>query len=429
MNISVYPIFFSQQLSTIQNKENAKANTVNFRAFPSEVLKPMKNVYEAGTMSLDELFSKLPPGYQDRIISIANSFKGYGVDRNKIFQKVLKQPSMITSTAELIVDRVKAHAFVERHKSGSSKEELIPFVIENKNLGKSVDSIFAALLLSKAFKSTGRPDCFVDESGIINTFKRYYRKNPDVKFDKIEILNDDEADAFINFTKKLSVEMSGKDNLFDISVKKDVIPSNMPKPLSEEKAANIKDILSHLKYNYFENFDNAEFLKLYKTLPDRYHKNFSDLLLLLRSNKEKLSFYDLMPLFLRNNFFFNMKAPEALNLIRVKLFIDKNNGKSDTKIKDIIESGFFSAIHQTNLYSHFLASKMFPEKTKMPWYMKKGANADLTDDIKTFLKENPTVRYEFDIENEERADSFYNYAKGLSRSSIGTNVFRITIKE
>lgn len=422
------PIQPQTQDKLVKNSINPQ---INFCAQLAQIdfLKSMKVLMEKESCSaevFENIFRQMAPEKQENIMKVVKHFEKYGIQRNDIIKKMLAIPSIYAAPADKIINHTNAYVFIERQKSSKTIDELIPYVIDKKNLALKNDSVYAPFLVSRIFKESDKPDCFINKCHPVRTLKRYLRKNPDAKLDTIKILDDKMAPDFIDFAKTLSKEISGHENLFKIEIIK---PETIKKPVlitdSKENPTIVETIKDMRTLLADSGKINNDIMNIYKKLPIKSRNNLTRIIKILRDSGEEISPPTLMKAGIKYPLFFQKESADSVKLLKAKRFALRDAGNVNATINSALE-GAFNEYHPSAIYSRVLADKLFANKSQRPWYLNVRAK-DLTEEIGIYLQEHRGKKINIDVIEDEMTDNFIAYAKGLSNRYAGINWFDFNV--
>lgn len=394
-----------------------------------DFVKELKLLLESSKQTpelFEEIFSKIPKDKQENIMKITEAFSNFGVTRNDVIKKVVTQLNAYTSNPDKVIDHINAHAFIERNKTGKSMEEIIPNVLEKKNLGQKNDSIYTPFLISQLFKSSKRPDCILDKGNQLSALKRYIRKNSDAELDTVEVIKDKMTPDFIDFVKRTSKEIYGEENKIKVKVISDKSDKKITLITEGKENPSITDIVKDMKAVYAQSgkIDN-DIISLYKKLPKRCQRNLCGIIKILRSEGEEINPPMLMRTAIKYPAFFRKDAKDSVQLIKAKKFQLRDSGKTDATINTVIHEAY-NEYSPNIIYSKMLVDKIFKNGTNKPWYLN-AKGVDLSENLGIYLEDYHGKKITIDVIEDEMTEEFIKFAKNLSYKHAHYNVFDFNV--
>ena len=203
---------FTQSPDTIEKNVRDLA-----KKFEKEGL-TVKDYLHKACLKQPQLFCQSPDTIESNVRDLAKKFEKEGLTVEDYLQACLKQPPLFYHSPKTIADHIKAILFVNKnYDKDLSQDEIWKKVLAKPLFMCCTNKTNYSYLLRKQMFPHKNPKGLSGSSKINQKIIDYLKANPDLSF-SFSIIKDEMSNEFIEYTKKLGFEATGRNDVFNIIV-------------------------------------------------------------------------------------------------------------------------------------------------------------------------------------------------------------------
>ena len=205
------PPLFYQSPDTIESNVRDLA-----KKFEKEGL-TVENYLQA-CLKQPQLFCQSPDTIESNVRDLAKKFEKEGLTVENYLQACLKQPSLFCQSPKTIANHIKAMLFINKNNNKNlNQDEIWEMLLAKPLFMCCTNKTNYSYLLRKKMFPHKNPKGLSGSSKINQKIIDYLKANPDLSF-SFSIIKDEMSNEFIEYTKKLGFEATGRDDVFNIIV-------------------------------------------------------------------------------------------------------------------------------------------------------------------------------------------------------------------
>ena len=187
------------------------------KKFENEGLTVKDYLYKA-CLRKPSLFYQSPDTIESNVRDLVKKFEKEGLTVEDYLQACLKQPPLFYHSPKTIADHIKAILFVNKnYDKDLSQDEIWKKVLAKPLFMCCTNKTNYSYLLRKQMFPHKNPKGLSGSSKINQKIIDYLKANPDLSF-SFSIIKDEMSNEFIEYTKKLGFEATGRNDVFNIIV-------------------------------------------------------------------------------------------------------------------------------------------------------------------------------------------------------------------
>ena len=165
------------------------------------------------------LFYQSPDTIESNVRDLVKKFENEGLTvKDYLYKACLKQAQLFYQSPETIADHIKAILFVNKnYDKDLSQDEIWKKVLAKPLFMCCTNKTNYSYLLRKQMFPHKNPKGLSGSSKINQKIIDYLKANPDLSF-SFSIIKDEMSNEFIEYTKKLGFEATGRNDVFNIIV-------------------------------------------------------------------------------------------------------------------------------------------------------------------------------------------------------------------
>ena len=207
------PQLFCQSPDTIESNVRDLA-----KKFEKEGLTVEDYLHKA-CLKQPPLFYQSPDTIESNVRDLVKKFENEGLTvKDYLYKACLKQAQLFYQSPETIADHIKAILFVNKnYDKDLSQDEIWKKVLAKPLFMCCTNKTNYSYLLRKQMFPHKNPKGLSGSSKINQKIIDYLKANPDLSF-SFSIIKDEMSNEFIEYTKKLGFEATGRNDVFNIIV-------------------------------------------------------------------------------------------------------------------------------------------------------------------------------------------------------------------
>ena len=164
------------------------------------------------------LFYLSPDTIENNVRDLVKKFENEGLTVKDYIQACLKQPPLFHQSPKTIANHIKAMLFINKNNNKNlNQDEIWEMLLAKPLFMCCTNKTNYSYLLRKQMFPHKNPKGLSGNGKVNQKIIDYLKANPDLSF-SFSIIKDEMSNEFIEYTKKLGFEATGRDDVFNIAI-------------------------------------------------------------------------------------------------------------------------------------------------------------------------------------------------------------------